>query len=160
VATLTTSLPSWTRSSMVAVAMGAILLLTLAVVARAVDGPTDPRHAAELMARATADGDADALAALYAPNAILLAPGAPPIVGRDAIRSIAARNAQMGKTSLVFGDIRMDQSGEAALVLWEWTRTTQPAQGNPVASKGRSMVYFRKSGDLWLIVADMFQASP
>src|SRR5687768_16289101 len=51
-----------------------------------------PKDAAAVFEKATAVGDVDSLAALYAPDAVLFAPGGQTIAGRDAIRAVFRRN--------------------------------------------------------------------
>lgn len=121
---------------------------------------TDPRDAAKVFVEATASGNVDALANLYAPNAIMLLPKLPVINGRDAIRKVFARNAALGANSIKFTDIRTDRGADYAVVMWAWVSEIKPNNGAPVRMSGRSLVYFKRSQSGWLISADMFQAAP
>ena len=70
-----------------------VLALLLPGVAAAQSGFSGaPKDAAALFEKATAAGDVDAIASLYAPDAVLLAPGGQTIAGRDAIRAVHRRN--------------------------------------------------------------------
>ena len=137
----------------------ATLLSLLPGLAQA-QGLEDPRDAAKVLVEATATGDADAIANLYAPNALILAPGAPIIAGRNNIRQVFANNFARGQNAIEFGSIQADGAGTRAIVLWDWVSTLTPADGQPVQTKGRSLVYFVRADEGWLISADMFQAAP
>lgn len=120
-------------------------------------GLAHPRDAAEVFVKATAAGDADAIAALYAPDAVFLAPDTPVISGRDRIRSLFARNFAAGPNTIAFSDIRVDGEGTRAVVLWEWVSEVRPADRDPIRLAGRSLVYFVKGQTGWQISADMLQ---
>jgi len=138
-----------------------VLVLGLLAAAPASAQVAAPLDAVDVFVRATAAGDAEAIASLYAPNAILLAPGAPVFAGRDTIRSIQQRNAAAGQSSMVFDDVKMDAGENQAVVLWSWTTTIKPASGgDTIVQRGRSMVYFVRAPEGWFISVDMFQAAP
>lgn len=128
-------------------------------VARA-EGVADPREAADALMRGLLSSDADAIAALYTPNAIYLAPGSPAITGRTAIRDVYARHLAGGRSTIRFFDVRIDRAGSRALVVWRWTSTITPETGAPMRMDGRSMVYMVKGDTGWLISADMLQTLP
>lgn len=139
-----------------AAVFGALLLLVSQSGVQA-QGLKDPRDAAKIFVEATAAGDADAIAALYAPKAILLIPNAPIISGRDAIRNVFVNNFAQGPNTIEFGNMNLDRAGTRAVVLWNWRSRVSPAGKEPVQILGRSLVYFIKGDDGWLISADMFQ---
>ncbi|MGL4325276.1 MAG: YybH family protein [Beijerinckiaceae bacterium] len=120
-------------------------------------GASSFQQAAEIYRTATNAGDADKIAALYAPNAVLLVPGLPPIVGTDAIRDLFKRNFALGKNHIEFLLARADSGTDRAGVYWEWDSNITPANGPVRAMKGRSFLYFRKQGDRWLIAFDTMQ---
>ncbi len=140
------------------VAAGAVALTLIAHPALA--QVAQPLDAVDVFVAATAAGDADAIAALYAPNALLLAPGAPVIGGREAIRAIHQRNAGLGESTIAFDDVKIDAGQNQAIVLWSWTSTVKPPSGDAVVQRGRSMVYFVRAEAGWFISVDMFQAGP
>ena len=120
----------------------------------------DPRDAAGAMTQAVAAQDANAVAALYLPEAILLGPGLPPVAGQAAIRDVWARNFAAGFATLTFDDIRLARGQDSAAIVWTWTGRIAP-QGQPVqVLRGRSLVYFTLTPDGWRISADMWQAAP
>ncbi|MCO5145819.1 MAG: nuclear transport factor 2 family protein [Aquamicrobium sp.] len=142
----------------------AILALAVALAtslpAFAQSGVASPRDAAEVFATATAAGDAETIAALYASDAIMLAPGAAPIVGRDAIKAVFVRNFSHGRNRMAFGTIRVESGADRAAAYWEWASEITGKSGAVQKTNGRSLVYFRKDGDIWLISADMMHVAP
>lgn len=148
-------------------AMGRALALSLifgavapAALAQGAPSLSRPREAADIFVAATAAGDADRIAAIYAPDAMMLAPGAAPINGRDAIAAVFRRNFAVGKNVIAFSKIRSDVGADRAALYWEWSTTITPAGGSPRKIEGRSLVYFRKLGEAWLISADMMHIEP
>lgn len=123
-------------------------------------GVAHPRDAADVFVMATLAGDADAIAALYAPNAIFLAPDTPMITGRDAIRGVFERHFLAGRSSIRFFDVKIDSAGDRALVVWRWISEVALDGGAPVRTDGRSMVYMVKGDAGWQISADMLQVMP
>ena len=118
-------------------------------------GLARPRDAAEIFVAATAAGDSEKIAAMYAPDAMMLAPGAPPIQGREAIAAVFRRNFAAGRNAIAFSAVRAETGADRAAVYWEWSAEIAPAAGAPQKMKGRSLVYFRKYPEGWLISADM-----
>jgi uncharacterized protein (TIGR02246 family) len=137
--------------------MAATGLATLPAVA---GGVAHPRDAADVFVKATAAGDADTIAALYAPNAVFLVPNRPVISGRDAIRQIFVNNFASGPNAIRFLDVKVDGAGDRALVLWLWVSEIKPKSGKPVRTVGRSMVYMVRGESGWQISADMMQDAP
>jgi ketosteroid isomerase-like protein len=119
-----------------------------------------PRDAAVLFEQATAAGDVDAIAALYAPGAQLLTPDGMAAGGRDAIRGIYARNQAVGPNSLRFHDVSFDEGPDRVTMLWKWTLTIAPPGKDVIAVDGRSLLYWKRVDGEWQIVLDMFQVIP
>lgn len=148
------------RRCMCAAIAGAVAVLFVIAGASAQSGLATPRAAAEIFVKATAAGDADAIAALYAPDAVMLAPGLATISGRDAIRATFVRNFGIGKNVIAFDDIRSETGQDRAAVLWQWRSEITPASGATIRLTGRSLVYFKLVGGAWLISADMMHVTP
>lgn len=143
------------------------ILATAMTIALAATGPAaaqsgvrSPKDAAEVFMAATAAGDAEGIAALYAPDALMLVPGLAPISGRDAIKAVFMRNFSLGRNGMAFSRVVADTGSDRAAVYWEWTSEIVAASGAVQKSNGRSVVYFRKDGDNWMISADMMQVVP
>jgi uncharacterized protein (TIGR02246 family) len=110
--------------------------------------------------KATAAGDAEAIAALYAPDAVLFAPGGQTIAGRDAIRAVFRRNQAAGPNKIRFSDVKIDAGDDRAIMLWSWTLEIAPQGRPPVVTKGRSLLHWKRISGVWQITADMFQSLP
>ncbi len=137
-----------------------IAATALATLPALAGGVAHPRDAADVFVKATAAGDADTIAALYAPNAIFLAPNTPVISGREAIRNIFVRNFKAGPNGIKFVDVKIDGAGDRALVIWQWISEIKTEKGGTVRTDGRSMVYMVRGESGWQISADMMQAAP
>lgn len=120
----------------------------------------NPRAASPAMSAAVAAGDAEAVAALYLPEAILLGPGQPAVVGRAAIREAWEQNFAAGFRSLSFSDIAAEQGTDRTAVLWTWAAEIAPAGQPAQVLKGRSLLYFTLTPEGWRISADMWQPVP
>lgn len=148
--------PSSRRSLSRAIALAVALAAAApSASAQAPPGLSRPREAAEIFVAATAAGDADRIAAMYAPDAMMLAPGAAPIEGRAAIAAVFKRNFAAGRNAIAFTKVRSDVGADRAAIYWEWR-----AEIGATKVAGRSLVYFRKVGEGWLISADMMHADP
>jgi uncharacterized protein (TIGR02246 family) len=117
----------------------------------------DVRAIAQTMSAATGSGDADAIAALYAPNALVLPPNGAVVSGRDAIRATHVANQAAGASALEFGQLRVVGDEQQATAIWTWTLTITPEGKPPVAASGRSMLYLERGESGWQILLDMFQ---
>jgi uncharacterized protein (TIGR02246 family) len=135
------------------------VLLPLPAAAQAVFSGA-PKDAAAIFEKATAAGDVEAIAALYAPDAVLFAPGGQTIAGRDAIRAVFRRNQTAGPNNIHFSDVKIDAGDERAIMLWSWTLEIAPQGRPPVVTKGRSLVHWKRISGVWQITADMFQSLP
>ena len=147
---------------MPAFALPLILTLALCAAAPAEAQATPPamaapRDAAAALAAAVKAQDADAIAGLYLPDAVLLSPGAAPVSGQAAIRAVWAQNFKGGMRSLTFEDIRPEQGSDRAAVAWTWTAGMA---WSGQSFTGRSLVYFTLTPEGWRISADMWQPAP
>jgi uncharacterized protein (TIGR02246 family) len=119
-----------------------------------------PQDAAALFEKATSAGDVEAIAGLYAPDAVLLAPGGQAIAGRDAIRAVHRNNQAAGPNTIRFTNVKIDAGDDRAVVLWAWTSQITPQGRPPVTTKGRSLVHWKRMSGIWQITVDMFQVLP
>ncbi|MCA0203435.1 MAG: SgcJ/EcaC family oxidoreductase [Proteobacteria bacterium] len=144
--------------------MQALLSLTVALAVLLSLSPAaaqvaTPREAADRMVAAVAAQDAGAVAALYAPEAIVLVASQPVIAGRDAIRDAWARNFGAGYAALAILQARTDTGTDRAAMVILWEATIRPQGAAPQTMRGRSLLYFTRAGQGWLISADMAQGA-
>ena len=104
-------------------------------------------------------GDADALAAQYAEDAVVSAPDAPAIRGRAAIREYyAADVAEMKAEGLVDEQGNSSEVGVSGDLAWEWnTFAVKDASGATVSS-GKYTTIFRRRDGKWLIIRDTWNS--
>jgi uncharacterized protein (TIGR02246 family) len=143
--------------------MAAALLVSLAILLpglAAAAGLKNPEEAARIFKEATAEGDASAIANVYAPKATLLMPDGKVAEGRDQIRALTERVLRSGQNELTFRDVKVDGGDTRAVMIWSWDRKITPKKGEPVTIRGRSMLYWLKGEDGWQIAVDMYQQVP
>jgi uncharacterized protein (TIGR02246 family) len=125
----------------------------------AAEGLATPADAVQRFVTATAAGDADAIAAMYDPKALFIAPGSAPIAGRDAIRAVFQRNFSLGRNRIAFTKVQTETGADRAATYWEWSAQIDGQDGKQTRLNGRSLVYFTRRDDGWLISADMMHVS-
>jgi len=110
------------------------------------------------MEQAVASRNADAIARLYATDAVLMIPNAPPARGQAAIREawvgLLPPNASL---SLTPTKIDIASSGELATDVGTYRFSFTGDQG-PITDRGKYMVHFRKVGTEWKIANDIFNS--
>lgn len=110
------------------------------------------------MEQAVASRNVDAIAQMYATDAVFMIPNAPAARGQAAIRSAWAEfltpNASL---SLSPTKIDIASSGELATDVGTYTFSFTGDQG-PVTDRGKYMVQFRKAGTEWKIAHDIFNS--
>ncbi len=96
------------------------------------------------------------IAALYADDAILMPPGMPRVTGRQHIRDFWARIWPM-KASLTLAIVSIRVSGDLAVQEDDWTWTMPSAQGE-VKDHGKALVIWRRAGNSWQVVQDIWNS--
>ncbi len=105
--------------------------------------------------QAVAAGDADAIAALYTENAVILPPDSPPITGRAAIREYMAGLVAAGIDGVDIETVEVVRFDDMAVERANLTISV----GGEVVEEGKSLVLWRLVGDEWLYVRDMWSAN-
>ncbi|MCB1390737.1 MAG: SgcJ/EcaC family oxidoreductase [Rhodobacteraceae bacterium] len=119
-----------------------------------------PRDAVDRMSAAVAARDAAAVAALYASDAIVLGPGQAVMSGRDAIQRSWGHNLAGGYSSLTIRQAVTETGSDRAAMLVVWDARIEQAGGQGYTVHGRSLIYFTRTPQGWLISADMWQEAP
>jgi ketosteroid isomerase-like protein len=105
-------------------------------------------------------GDADKITAKYSDNAVVMGPGAPAAVGRDAIREFIAKDSAGAKTAgvtLVISNTG-DEVGISGDLAWHsGAYSINDASGNAVDSGNYVEVRQNVNGK-WLIVRDIWNS--
>ncbi len=143
-----------------------IAFLATALVASSACAPNAPDTAAEAAAIKTDvlvwfdlynAGDADGVAALYAEDGVVMAPGAAAVVGRAAIRNyIATDIGNSNAAGLAFkGDEVTDGDVEGDLAWIRGSFSIIDSSGTTVDTAKYLTVYRRTNGE-WQIIRDMW----
>ncbi len=110
------------------------------------------------MEQAVASRNVDAIAQLYATDAVFMIPNAPAARGQAAIRE-AWRGVLSPNASLSLTPTKIDiaSSGELATDAGTYTFSFTGDQG-PITDRGKYLVQFRKVGTEWKIAHDIFNS--
>ncbi len=120
----------------------------------------NPREVVALMRAAVDARDANAIAALYASDAIVLGSRLAVVAGRDAIRDSWVQSFASGYSRLEVARPRTERGADRAAVMFIWRATIQPNGQAAQQVNGRSMLYFQLTDGGWLISADMWHMMP
>ena len=127
--------------------------------------PPDTRAADEAVIRANdADfakaaqaKDLDKAVEHYMDDALLFAPGAPAVVGKENIRKFFEPIINGPATQFAFSDVKVDvaRSGDLAMDSGSFESTGKDAKGKPITQRGRFVLVWKKqANDSWKIAAD------
>lgn len=152
----------------------AILLSTLSLVACSGEPDTAANvdveaEAAELMrvsqawSEAVASGDMETVLNGWADDAVIMAPGQPPIRGREAIRDYVEATGTIPGFSIRWEPIEahVAASGDMAYLIERNEVRWQDSTGAPVRETNKVVTVWRKGADgSWKNVVDMWNADP
>ena len=112
--------------------------------------------------KAMLSNDAEACAALYAEDAVLVLPGSGEIKGRKAIaEAYAGWLGQMRVTAVTITDAHYRSAGDVSSGWGHWSVTSEPrAGGAPVTETGTWCAVAVKQGGVWKYAADHASADP
>jgi uncharacterized protein (TIGR02246 family) len=103
--------------------------------------------------------DVEKLVTHYADDAVLISPGAPPSIGKEAIHSMLKDMVGDNALSLSFEAARVEvaKSGDVAYTQGSYTMTmTDPATKKPISDKGSYVTVYKKQADgSWKAVSDI-----
>jgi len=133
------------------------LFVGSAIQAQTATPVASPDDAIEVMIAAVAARDANAVAGLYAEDAVVLGSGRPVTAGRTAIRDSWLQSFAGGYSALQVGRPRTERGADRAAMIFAWQATIQQSGQAPQQVQGRSMLYFKRVEGGWIISADMWQ---
>ena len=105
--------------------------------------------------QALAAGDADAIAALYTESALVLAPGAPPIQGREAIRDHFAGIIGAGIDGLDIQTVEMARFGDTAIRRSDIVLRVS----GQVVDRAKALEVWQRVDGEWLYARDMYSSN-
>jgi uncharacterized protein (TIGR02246 family) len=110
-----------------------------------------------------ATGDIDAILAGWADDAVMMAPGQPPIRGKQAIRAYIESTGSIPGFGIRWEPVeaRVAPSGDMAYLIERNQFTWQDAAGAQVTESNKVVTIWRKQADgSWKNVVDMWNADP
>jgi uncharacterized protein (TIGR02246 family) len=104
-------------------------------------------------------GDVDGVTALYAEDAVVNVPGAPPARGSAAIRGVLAKdieNASKGGVKLVPGpSVEVGASGDLG---WIWNTFTVTDKAGATVDAGKYLTLAERKDGKWRIIRDIWNS--
>jgi uncharacterized protein (TIGR02246 family) len=105
-------------------------------------------------------GDDAALAAMYDTGAVVLAPNAPPMRGRQNIEAFWTGARQQGFRTLNLVVNTVEVIGDHAIEMGSYTIVIQPQGQAETTDRGKYMVLWKRQSDgSWKLYRDMFNTS-
>jgi uncharacterized protein (TIGR02246 family) len=105
-------------------------------------------------------GDADGVAGLYAEDAMLMAPGAPPVSGRTAIREFISMDIEMSKArGLVMNAGEITGVGVAGDTGWLSGTFTVVDGAATTVDSGKFLSVYRRTANGWQLTRDIWNSS-
>lgn len=146
-------------SKRIAWVAASLFCFAAAPTAVAADDAATIRANTEAWFKAFNAGNADAVAASYADDAVVMAPGAPPASGAAAIKQLIAKEiagAKSGGVTLAQG--KMNDVAVKGDMAWH-AGTYSVIKDGKTVDTGGYMEVLRKKGGKWLIVRDLWNSS-
>jgi ketosteroid isomerase-like protein len=110
--------------------------------------------------KAINDGDSATLASLTTPEHIMIAPGRPPLIGKEANDAANARAAEMFKIHETWAPAETFISGDLAYQRGSFTVAATPKAGGAARHTSGTFlrIYKRQPDGSWRMVRDMFNS--
>lgn len=105
-------------------------------------------------ARAYNDGDAEALAAMYADDAVLMPPDKPAVSGHDAILAFAREDTAGAKQSGLKLEIDAGASGSSGNLGWHSGAFRLKAADGSTAATGKYVEVWERRDGKWVMIRD------
>ena len=104
-------------------------------------------------------GDADGVAALYADDAVLNAPGVAPARGRAPIREALAKDiASSSEGGITLTPAPKSEVGVSGDLAWEWNTFTATDKAGATVDVGKYVTVFERKDGKWLIIRDIWNS--
>ena len=104
-------------------------------------------------------GDGEAVAALYADDAVLNAPGAPPARGKAAIREYYLKDAPaFAASGLTAADDPATDVGQSGDLAWEWGVYKATDKSGAVVDTGKFLSVLQRKNGKWMLIRDTWNS--
>lgn len=107
--------------------------------------------------------DVELIVSFWSDDALVIPPGQPPIVGKEALRAMVASNMEIPGFAVSWeaDDMEISPDGRMAYMYGTNQFTFPDGDGNLVTSHGRALTVWRKGPDgQWKCVIDIWNAAP
>lgn len=104
-------------------------------------------------------GDAAGVAACYSADARLLPPGGAPMSGTPDIAAFWQGAMNMGIKSAKLETKHVEERGDLAVEVGEYTLTIQPDSGGTVTDVGKYVVVWKDDGGTWKLHIDIWNSN-
>ncbi len=121
------------------------------------------RRDAEWSSVASEGRDVESILSYWTDDAIVLPPGLPAVVGKDALRQYVEGSMQIPgfRISWTSTDVTFSPDGNLAYMLSRNTVTMNAPDGTPTATEGRAVTVWRREPDgEWRCAVDIWNAEP
>jgi uncharacterized protein (TIGR02246 family) len=142
-------------------------LLALVGCAKSAGAPAADAAADEAAIRAMAPawfkaynaGDADALTALYADDAVLNPPGAPAARGHTAIHDFLAKDIAASKDGgFTLNNGATPEAGLSGDLGWDWNTFSVTDKSGKTVDTGKYVTVYHRAAGKWLIIRDTYNS--
>jgi uncharacterized protein (TIGR02246 family) len=104
-------------------------------------------------------GNADSVAALYAEDGVISAPGAPPARGAAAIREFLTKDIAGAKEGgLTLTPATTSEIGASGDLGWEWNTFKVTDKSGKTVDTGKYVTVFGRKNGKWLILRDIWNS--
>jgi uncharacterized protein (TIGR02246 family) len=110
-------------------------------------------------ARAAGSGDVEKIVSYWTDDAVVLPPGAPALVGKQAIRAFVAHSLKVPGFAISWeaGQVVVAAGGDTGYTVGTNKVTVSGADGRPVTTVGKAVTVWRKEPDgAWRCVVDIW----
>jgi uncharacterized protein (TIGR02246 family) len=111
------------------------------------------------LATGLAEGNAEAMAALYTDNAIIMPPHADLMQSRAAVQQCWQGALDMGCEQVTLDTVELLEYGDCAVEIGQYVLTIRPAEGEPIVDKGKYLVTWKQEDGTWKLDRDIWNTS-
>ena len=121
---------------------------------------SDIRLVNEAFERAALDGDADAMAAVYTNDAIVLPPDGPVVEGKENIKALwGSVLSGMGLKTVKLDSVNLEIAGDTACEVGLATLGLEPPGDEPTTVQVKFVVYWKRDNGDWRWHRDIWNAT-
>jgi uncharacterized protein (TIGR02246 family) len=115
---------------------------------------------AEWAAAASAGQDLERILSYWTDDAVVISPGMPMLVGKEALRNFVQESLKIPGFSISWttSDVTLSQDGTLAYLFSQNRVTMNGPDGNPIATEGRAVTVWRRDDGEWRCAVDIWNS--